>query len=481
MAFDTTIFLFLFLPATLTLSFFARGKYSNPFLVVASLLFYTWGQLAYVLVLVGSIVLNYLIGLWLDRSQKANQKIILAMGVSANLLILSAFKYVPFLVNNLNVALSWAHFDKLPVPNPGWPIGVSFFTFQAITYLVDVYRKICPARRNLIDTALYVSFFPKLMAGPITSYGHMHAQLDTRKITTEKFALGARRFALGLGKKVLIANTLAVPVREIFGILPAAPGPTLAWFGALCFTLQIFFDFSGYSDMAIGLGHMFGFDIPENFNYPYISRSIREFWRRWHITLSNWFRDYLYIPMGGNRVSRWKTYFNLFLVFFLCGLWHGPRWTLVVWGLYHGFFMILERAGFERILKRIGFLRYLYAFTVVMVGWVFFQCKSISLAWTFIASMFGRSSDPDSVHFLSEFLSGQVVVALVFALMASTPFFAWLGKKTGISLMALKISQGGTSGTFLRSASTAAFFLLLVLSLLSIAGSTHNPFIYFQY
>ncbi len=361
MLFSAATFLFLFLPVLLLLYFLCPRRLRNLLLLTASLLFYVWGEKTYVFVLLASIAVNYTLGLWLDGLRTARgRRLAIALAVFANLGLLATFKYAVFLLQNCNVALAALHLAPLPVPNIHLPLGISFFTFHALSYVIDVYRGEVRALKDPIAFALYISFFPQSIAGPIVRYSDLATQLVRRRFFRAGFAEGVRRFIFGLSKKMLIANTLALPADAIFGLPPEGLSAGLAWLGITCYTLQIYFDFSGYSDMAIGLARMFGFDFKENFNYPYVSRSVTEFWRRWHMSLSSWFRDYLYIPLGGNRRGTIHTYFNLLAVFFLCGLWHGASWAFVGWGLYHGGFLVLERtrpgAGSTRRRRRCGTL-----------------------------------------------------------------------------------------------------------------------------
>jgi alginate O-acetyltransferase complex protein AlgI len=333
MVFSSPVFLFLFLPIVLGIYFILPRFMRNCWLLVMSLLFYTWGEHLFTLVMLASIAMNYLSGLLIDRfrgGRGANH--VLWASVAANLVLLICYKYSDFLLANLNVLLIAAHWQPLHEKPTHLPIGISFFTFHAISYVIDVHRGNARVQKNFLNFALYESLFPQLVAGPIIRYQDIADQIDRRRETLSGFAYGVIRFITGLSKKMLIANVLAVSADEIFALPSGGLSTSVAWLGAICYALQIYFDFSGYSDMAVGLGHMFGFRFVENFNYPYVSRSIQEFWRRWHISLSTWFRDYLYIPLGGNRVSPRRIYLNLIIVFFLCGLWHGASWNFVIWG-----------------------------------------------------------------------------------------------------------------------------------------------------
>ncbi|MGD8338870.1 MAG: MBOAT family protein, partial [Desulfobacterales bacterium] len=380
MLFSSIIFLFQFLPLCLLLYFLAGKRLRNLLLLIASLVFYAWGESYYVLLMLVSILVNYLCGLMIDRyrGRQAARGFLIA-AIAFNVLSISVFKYANFLVDNLNTLLSQIGAGPIELAPIHLPIGISFFTFQAMSYAVDVYRRDAPVQRNPLNIGLYIALFPQLIAGPIIRYHDIAAQLIRRRVRLDDLSYGIERFVVGLGKKVLIANQVAIIADQVFSFPYETLTPGVAWLGVLCYTLQIYFDFSGYSDMAIGIGRMFGFHFLENFNYPYISRSIREFWRRWHISLSSWFRDYLYIPLGGNHRGPLRTYLNLLIVFFLCGLWHGASWNFVIWGLLHGLFLVIERLGFEKILNRWWSpLRYLYVMLVVCTGWVFFRAENLS-------------------------------------------------------------------------------------------------------
>jgi alginate O-acetyltransferase complex protein AlgI len=364
MVFSSLIFLWVFLPVVLLGYFLSRHVYRNLFLLLASLFFYAWGEPVYVFVMMFSIVLNYYCGLWTGSASEAKSRLALFAGVTLNLLLLGVFKYYGFVVENINALFGFGwEVRKLALP-----IGISFYTFQSISYLVDIRRGETRPQRDILKMGLFISFFPQLVAGPILKYHEFAPQIDRRKVTWKGFNEGAVRFIQGLGKKVIIANIMAETADEIFGLGIEEVSTLTAWIGISAYTLQIYFDFSGYSEMAIGLGKMFGFNIPENFNRPYISTSIKEFWRRWHISLSTWFKEYLYIPLGGNRAGTLRTYRNLLVVFFLTGLWHGASWSFVIWGVFHGFFLVLERlVPIEKILH-FRVLQWIYAMLAVMVG-----------------------------------------------------------------------------------------------------------------
>jgi alginate O-acetyltransferase complex protein AlgI len=484
MVFSSPVFLFLFLPIVLPLYLVLPGlRVRNAWLLFFSLIFYAWGEPVFIFLALVSTLLNYFLGLWVDRSaDPARRKAVVTLAIALNIGLLGFFKYTNFAVANLNSLLGAFHRAPLVVPHVLLPIGISFFTFHALSYVIDVYRRKWPAARNPADVALYIFFFPQLIAGPILRWSAIAPQLADRAVTRAEFAEGVRRFVGGLGKKMLVANVVAVPVRDIFD-LPAdqLSGP-LAWFGVFCYTLQIYFDFSGYSDMAVGLGKMFGFKFLENFQFPYISQSIREFWRRWHISLSTWFRDYLYIPLGGNRCSEPRNYFNLVLVFFLCGLWHGASWPFVIWGLYHGVFLVLERTRLGLFVDRMPrALRHLYTLLVVMFGWVLFRSDTFSQAAHFFRAMLGFADLSAAPQPLGRYLTNQVLWSLVAGCLFAGPLWPWLkarGSRWAASLPAR--FQPGTqlAGYVLESALTV---MLLLISAAWLAGGTYNPFIYFRF
>ena len=357
MVFYSTVFLFIFLPLVLVVHAGLRfPRFQNIFLLIASLVFYAWGEPVLVLLLVGSIAFNYLLGglIGRTRERKTGSKLLVAAALTGNIGLLAFYKYVHFFLDNLNGLFRLWAVSPVIIPPIHLPIGLSFFTFKAISYIIDTYRQDTPVCRNPLQVGLYISFFPQILAGPIVRFKEMAPQLVRRALSLADFAKGMERMILGLGKKMILASAFGEKADLIFAIPSAQLTPDLAWLGAILYTLEIYFDFSGYSDMAIGISKMLGFTIPENFNYPYAATSIREFWRRWHITLSHWFRDYLYLPLGGNRLSPGRVYFNLLSVFFLCGLWHGASWNFIVWGLFHGAFLILERLGGRISCKKPG-------------------------------------------------------------------------------------------------------------------------------
>ena len=477
MVFASPIFLFLFLPLTLAAYFALPRAWRNGVLLVGSLGFYAWGEAPYLLLVLFSVAFNFVLGTAISRAASPSRRRgWLAVAITGNLGLLAVFKYANFAIANVNALAPILAITPLAVAAIPLPLGISFFTFHAISYVVDIYKRNADAERNLPRFALYILLFPQLIAGPIIRWRDIAAQLRERDQRLADFSYGARRFVLGLGKKVLIANTLGATADRIF-MLPAGDlTPSLAWLGILCYTLQIYFDFSGYSDMAIGLMRMFGFRILENFNYPYISRSVREFWRRWHISLSNWFRDYLYIPLGGNRRGERRAYANLVLVFALCGLWHGASWPFVLWGAWHGIFLVIERAGLERILARIGPLTHLYTLLAVMGGWVLFRCETLPQAGQYYAALAGFADGSPLRHPLAEFLNPQVALTLAIGTVFATPVARRLGRwRDQVA------AQPGLRARGILAADIAWTTLVYLAACAMLAAGTYNPFIYFRF
>ena len=465
MLFSSTVFLFVFLPSVLLgyylLSRFHRAQ--NLLLLLASLLFYAWGEPVYVFLMLGSIVGNYLFGLALSNAKR--RKAWLVAAVCFNLGILFYFKYSAFTVSNLN-ALFALH---LPVRNIALPIGISFFTFQAMSYVIDVYRGTAAVQRNMFDLGLYIAFFPQLIAGPIVRYNSIAEQIQHRRVTPEGFQDGVWRFTLGFAKKVILANTLSLAAEKAFSLAGAGEITTaMAWLGSLAYTFQIYFDFSGYSDMAIGLGALFGFRFEENFNYPYLSRSVSEFWNRWHISLGRWFRDYVYFPLGGSRVSKGKLLRNLFVVWLLTGIWHGAAWQFIVWGLGYGVLVSLEKlTGFPRRCKskvlRVGYA--VLTFLIVNAGWVVFGAQDLSAALVQWRAMLGSGAAPDLT---AAFYWTEYRPIFLLAAFFSTPLL-----KSALSRL-----PGGAWREVLRAVCMLA---LLLVSVSYLVMGAHNPFIYFNF
>ncbi len=476
MIFASPLFLFLFLPSVLLIYLLLPGTQArNIFLLIASLLFYCWGELGFVIVLLLSVMVNFIVAIMMDRQKTpVARKRVLALGVAGNLGLLVMFKY-----SNPVINLALHIFGANPVVTFNFfslPLGISFFTFHALSYLIDVYRQKQRPAANPGDLALYIFFFPQLIAGPILRWQAMAPQLVRREHNLEKFTDGIRRFVVGLAKKILVANTLALPADQIFA-LPASQLSTAdAWLGVVCYTLQIYFDFSGYSDMAIGMGKMFGFEFMENFRFPYSAQSIRDFWRRWNISLSTWFRDYLYFPLGGNRAGKARTSLNLVIVFFLCGLWHGAGWTFVIWGMFHGLFLVLERTAFGSFMEQMPrMLRHVYALLVVMIGWVFFRAEDLHVACNYLCAMagFGQAFEAQP---LWRYATNLVLWVILLGAICSTPWWA-LGKAKLTKAMA---GQPVVQRCFLM-AETLGIAITFFLSIAWMVNETYNPFIYYRF
>jgi len=483
MIFSSVTFLFLFLPLVLTLVWLAGQRYRNHVLLAGSLLFYAWGEGGFCLLLIGSVLMNYLLGRTVEQTSGGSRKGVLALGIVLNLLPLFLLKYAGFAAATAGSVIGFAPPAWITAEALHLPAGISFFTFQAISYLIDVYRKIAPAERRLVNCGLYISMFPQLIAGPIVRYHEIASQLVRRAVDRQGFARGAERFVFGLGKKVLLADPLGMKADQIF-LLPMAElsGPE-AWLGALCFSLQIYYDFSGYSDMAIGLGRMFGFQFPENFNYPYVSRTIREFWRRWHISLSSWLRDYLYIPLGGNRKGPARTYVNLLVVFLLCGLWHGANWTFVAWGVWHGLFLVLERLVPYQIRsfpsQAAGWF---YTTLVVMIGWVVFRSPSLAYAFDYLGIMFGAGAGGGSLFAARLFGDAKLMTELAAGIILSAPVYRAVRQRRQPGMLEAKPGVNAAVAVLARSTARLALFgTISYFALITIASRAYNPFLYFQF
>jgi len=447
-------------------------------LLLLSLLFYTCGEGKYLIILLLSIFANYIVGVLLSKEEGVfSRKLLIIAGVIFNLSLLGFFKYSGFFVDNLSFIIPLPKQYLNFFEHVHLPLGISFFTFQALSYIIDVYNKETAAQKNIINYALLIALFPHQIAGPIIRYKHIASQLTDRIITREKFGYGIERFIIGLSKKMLLANTLGYATDQIFSLPLEQLSTPLCWLGIVCYTLQLYYDFSGYSDMAIGLGAMFGFHFLENFNFPYISTSIQEFWRRWHISLSSWFRDYVYIPLGGNRGSKARTYLNLFIVFLLTGFWHGASWTFIVWGLYHGFFIVLERLFLNNWLQKSAkLIGHVYTIVVVLVGWVLFRADNFPYAWSYIKEMFSfHFSRYGQSNFLLLFNS-ELIVTLIISILFTMPVFTFVKRK--ISNIAFNNSFVGLVGKLSYRLFIFSFFLL---SILYMAANTYNPFIYFRF
>lgn len=473
MVFSSVIFLFLFLPVVLGVYFLCpKLKAKNIWLIAASLLFYAFSGLWYVLLLLFSVLCNYIAGLFVS-----GRKPVLYAAVAVNLGILGIFKYLGFLAQTVN------HLPgvSVPVPSIVLPVGISFFTFQGLSYVIDVYRDERLKSTRFSDVLLYISLFPQLVAGPIVRYADVADEVQSRRHTLENLVHGLRRFIIGLSKKLLIADVCGSAVAMIYGADAAALDSRAAWLGAVCYLMQIYFDFSGYSDMAIGLGLCFGFHFRENFNYPYISASIKEFWRRWHISLSTWFREYLYIPLGGNRKGTKKTYRNKLIVFFFTGLWHGANWTFIVWGLWHGFFIIAEdlvakltRWGGRCKGKAAEVLKHLYTLLVVLIGFVIFRADDLPQAVRMVAAMFsGVSATAQTGLLLAQCMTPLTICALAAGIVFSTPVLPTVLRKTG------ELAQGTQQAV--KILGYGVLLVLLVTDILHLSAASYVPFIYFQF
>lgn len=479
MVFSSAIFLFFFLPLVLLGHLVSGRRLRNVFLLLASLIFYSWGEGIYVLVILASICCNYLFGRLLDATTEQKRKeLMLSVMVIINLLPLAFFKYLVFLVTTLNSLLKTADF-ALPVPaGIELPIGISFFTFQALSYLVDVYRHTSKSQRSVVDVGLYIALFPQLIAGPIVRYHDICEQIRGRVPSLVLFSSGVERFIFGLSKKMLLANPMGYMAEIIFSLPESELTFLAAWLGIICFALQIYFDFSGYSDMAIGLGRMFGFTFLENFNFPYIAISVRDFWSRWHISLSAWFRDYLYIPLGGNRHGNLKTARNLLIVFFICGLWHGASWNFIIWGLLHGLFLVMERSRWGAILGSLPkVIQHLYVILMVLTTWVFFRAETLDSSLQYLSTMY---SWPNSLHmttYVAIRLDIEFFTVLFFGLLFSTPVYFVL-----VEQYKKRIVRLGEAGLAVGHLVKVILLLsIFSLSVMEIAIGSFNPFIYFRF
>ncbi len=483
MVFSSPLFLFLYLPVVLAIYFVLPGLRSrNTWLLLASLFFYAWGEVNFILLLLGSTLINFELGKWVERSEAIpRRKMAVAVAVIVNVGLLGFFKYAGLVVRSLNVPLQFLGLGAVPVPHIALPIGISFFTFHALSYIIDIYRRKWPAARDPRDTALYIFFFPQLIAGPILRWNAIAPQLAARTVSRDQFAEGIRRFSGGLAKKMLIANAVALPADQIFALSATELSPIVAWFGIVAYTVQIYFDFSGYSDMAVGMGKMFGFTFLENFNFPYLAQSVREFWQRWHMSLMSWFRDYLYIPLGGSRVSNARTNWNLLIVFVLCGLWHGAGWTYIVFGFYQSFFVIMERTRFGGWLTALPRpARHFYAMFTFMMSLVIFRSDTFTNALHYFAALFGlaHAAAPQP---LVRYASHESVIALMFGLPFCGPLWGWIKNTCQRLGQATPANYRPTIQVFGAALEIALTLGLLLISAIWLAGGTYNPFIYYRF
>lgn len=462
MLFSSLVFLFIFLPATIFFYYISPRKLKNLVLLVCSLFFYSYGEPRYIFVMLIFILVNYWLGLLVDkyRGEKKIAKFILTLSVVLNLSMMGYYKYANFLIQNINTIFD----SSLPILNIVMPIGISFFTFQGLSYVIDIYRGHGKVQKNPLNVALYISLFPQLIAGPIVRYETVEEQIQHREESLLEFSRGIERFVLGLSKKVLIANSVGLIADQAFGTPISELSVTFAWIGILSYTAQIYFDFSGYSDMAIGLGRMFGFEFLENFNYPYISKSITEFWRRWHISLGTWFRDYLYIPLGGNRVSKLKFFRNIFVVWFLTGFWHGAAWNFIVWGIYYGILLIIEKLFLGKYIEKLWSpLQHMYTMVLVMFGWVLFRANTLNYAIKYIYTMMGFNCtsliDSKAIYYISEYIA-EITIAII----TSVPIYPLIDSKI--------------DGCFIKP---IIIMVLMIICVIYLITSTFNPFIYFRF
>ncbi len=476
MVFSSAVFLFLFLPFTLIVHYLLGPLFRNFFLLIMSVVFYAWGEGSFTYLIAASILVNYMGGLligWFRQEKPALAKPALAFFIVINLLVLIYYKYFAFLLSGLQQV-------HLIEPAAGvaqarhLPIGISFYTFHILSYLIDVYRRDAVPQKNPLDLGLYIFLFPQLVAGPIIRYKDISAKIASRYLSGSDFTNGAILFIRGLAKKMIIANTMALVADKTFSEPPAELPASMAWVGIIAYTLQIYFDFSGYSDMALGLGKMLGFNFPENFNHPYIARSIREFWQRWHISLSTWFRDYLYIPLGGNQKSKWRTYCNLFIVFFITGLWHGASLNFIVWGLFHGCFLVIERIGFGSLLQKLPkVLQHVYTLLVVVIAWVFFRANDLEHAMDYLKQLFGFGHSSNYIILLH--LNNYVITVFVLALVFCTNIRQAVAARLGARFNAMGQSAGYVVVRYV------VYLLLFFYSTIELAQHSYNPFIYFRF
>lgn len=475
MVFSSLIFLFLFLPLTLGIYYVSNSKIKNLILLIASLIFYAWGEPVYVFLMLFSTVVDYIHGLKVEKFiELGKRKKALRFVVSSaiiNLFVLCFFKYSDFLIENINNIFNL----DIGLLNLPLPIGISFYTFQTMSYTIDIYRGDAKAQNSILDFGAYVALFPQLVAGPIVRYQTIATQINNRNHSIEKFGDGVNRFVCGLAKKVILSNQLAVIADSIFSSNLSNISVLESWLGIICYTLQIYFDFGGYSDMAIGLGKMFGFEFLENFNYPYISQTVSEFWRRWHISLGSWFRDYIYIPLGGSRVSKLKKYRNLFVVWFLTGMWHGASWTFIMWGLYFGVLIALEKAFLEKVLYKIPrVFRHIYLLLIVVIGWVFFRADNITYAFEFLKVMFGVNSNTIINNTFTVYLIDYWYIILL-SIVLSTPIVKLLKR------VILKVDKRALDNdiTYLMHGLSLGIYMFVVITML--CSSSYNPFLYFRF
>lgn len=473
MLFSSTFFLYIFLPLVLIIYYGMSKKQEsrNLILLISSLIFYAWGEPKFVLVMLMSIAANYYFGILVDRKRQAhNVKLYLVIMIVFNLSIMGIFKYLGFTVETIN-GISGLN---LTVPQIALPIGISFFTFQSISYVIDVYRGHGKVLKNPLDVGLYIAFFPQLVAGPIVRYETIANEIHSRKETEKDFAEGIVRFIIGLSKKVLLSNQFALIADKVYSLEGSSSlSVVFAWLGAISYMLQIYFDFSGYSDMAIGLGKMFGFHFNENFNFPYIAKSVSDFWRRWHISLSTWFRDYVYIPMGGSRVGKVKLFRNIFVVWLLTGIWHGANWTFIAWGVYFGILLLIEKfTGLDKWLVKSKIVGHVYTLFLVLISWVLFRADSIGHAVSYLKYMFGLGDIPMTSDITHLYLSENYII-LIIGMLASLPFSKWIKRWYAM--------ENENVQKVVKGLGMVALVILFFTSVSYLVKGTYNPFIYFNF
>lgn len=470
MVFNSLVFLFLFLPLALFFYFISNDRFKNYVLLIFSLLFYAWGEPKYIFLMLLSIFVNYILSIKISNNDRS-KLFWFIISIVYNIGILAVFKYAHFIVSNINYIIhaNWT------VPDISLPLGISFYTFQIISYIIDVYRDDAQVQKNVFDLALYISLFPKLISGPIVQYRTIDVQIKKRKHSIDKFAVGVERVVIGLAKKVILSNQLGIIADSFFNSQISNLSVSGAWLGALCYTLQIYYDFSGYSDIAIGLGKMIGFDFMENFNYPYISQSASEFWRRWHISLGSWFRDYVYIPLGGSRVTFMVQCRNLLIVWFLTGLWHGANWTFILWGLYYGVIIIAEKSLWGKLLNKLPkIVRHIYSVFVIMIGWVIFRSENIIQAKEFIKAMMNLNHHPLYDNLFLMYISNSEFL-LIFSVILAIPVVPKL-----IALIR------GINKKFMDNKIAYILYSVFLMSLMLVivsflVNSTYQPFLYFKF
>ena len=461
MLFSSNVFLFAFLPSILLIYFICPRRLRNTVLLLWSLVFYGWGEPVYLFLMIFTILLNYAFGAWIHSRMTAGKgaKGVLAIGVAVNLGLLGFFKYAGFFVTQLKALLPFM--ASVQAPEISLPIGISFYIFQSMSYVIDVYRKDAPVQKNPLTFGTYVTLFPQLIAGPIVRYADVALQMNDRKESIAQFSSGVQRFVLGMAKKVLLANTMG----QLWELLQVQAGTLAAWVGIMAYALQIYFDFSGYSDMAIGLGRMFGFEFLENFNYPYISKTITEFWRRWHISLSTWFKEYVYIPLGGNRKGPARQILNLLIVWGLTGFWHGASWNFLLWGLYYALLLIIEKLFLLKVLKKLpGFIGHIYAMVLVLFGWALFFFEDM----TALIGFFKRLFTPVAVSAQCGNLILGYLPMLLISMVAAVPLFKTFGDMHGYKPVVRFLKLGAVA-------------VLMVLCVASLVSQSYNPFIYFKF